>query len=73
MLEENVAAAKKQSVPPVKKRASYNGVTHGALYDFCRMCSYGRGAYRMGHGNETARAEKRRIARNVHARGLGLP
>ena len=29
MLEENVAAAKKQSAPPVKKRASYNGVTRG--------------------------------------------
>ena len=29
MLEENVAAAKKQSAPPVKKRASYNGVTPG--------------------------------------------
>lgn len=29
MLEENVAAAKKQSAPPVKKRASYNGVSRG--------------------------------------------
>ena len=29
MLEENVAAAKNQSAPPVKKRASYNGVSRG--------------------------------------------